>query len=136
MYFDFAWRYFRAKKSANAINIIAWVTTGVIAFATCCQILVLSVFNGFEDLVKRLYADFYADVKVAPKGGKFLILTTEQLDKVRSTEGVKELSLIVEEKAVLVNNEFQSMGFLNLDLQDRKTCEEAMQTFSNRHVAL
>jgi lipoprotein-releasing system permease protein len=49
MYLAFAWRYFKAKKSANAINIIAWVTTAVIAFATCCQVLVLSVFNGFED---------------------------------------------------------------------------------------
>ena len=52
MYLTFAWRYFKAKKSANAINIIAWVTVGVIAFATACQILVLSVFNGFEGLVK------------------------------------------------------------------------------------
>ena len=59
MYFTFAWRYFKAKKSANAINIIAWVTVGVIAFATCCQVLVLSVFNGFEDLVKSLYSYFY-----------------------------------------------------------------------------
>ena len=59
MYLDFAWRYFRAKKSANAINIISWVTTAVIAFATCCQVLVLSVFNGFEGLVKSLYSSFY-----------------------------------------------------------------------------
>ena len=74
MYFKFAWRYFRAKKSANAINIIAWVTTGVIAFATCCQVLVLSVFNGFEGLVKSLYSTFYSDVKIVPKKGKTFLL--------------------------------------------------------------
>ena len=66
MYLNFAWRYFKAKKSANAINIIAWVTTGVIAFATCCQILVLSVYNGFEGLVKSLYTSFYSDLKIEP----------------------------------------------------------------------
>ena len=70
MYLNFAWRYFKAKKSANAINIIAWVTTGVIAFATCCQVLVMSVYNGFEDLVKSLYSSFYTDLKVIPVSGK------------------------------------------------------------------
>jgi lipoprotein-releasing system permease protein len=70
MYLTFAWRYFKAKKSANAINIIAWVTTGVIAFATCCQLLVLSVFNGFEDLVKSLYSSFYTDIRIVPAQGK------------------------------------------------------------------
>lgn len=70
MYLTFAWRYFKAKKSANAINIIAWVTVGVIAFATCCQILVLSVFNGFEGLVKSLYGAFYTDLKITPAKGK------------------------------------------------------------------
>ena len=59
MYITFAWRYFKAKKSANAINLIAWVTVAVISFAIACQILVLSVFNGFEGLVKSLYSSFY-----------------------------------------------------------------------------
>ena len=72
MYLTFAWRYFKAKKSANAINIIAWVTVGVIAFATCCQVLVLSVFNGFEDLVKSLYSSFYSDIKIVPANRKNL----------------------------------------------------------------
>ena len=58
MYLSFAWRYFKGKKSAHAINIISWVTTAVIAFATCCQVLVLSVFNGFESLVKSMYSSF------------------------------------------------------------------------------
>ena len=79
MYFSFAWRYFRAKKSANAINIIAWVTTIVIAFATCCQVLVLSVFNGFESLVKSLYSSFYSDLQVTPAKGKTFTLTPNQI---------------------------------------------------------
>lgn len=112
MYFDFAWRYFRAKKSANAINIIAWVTTGVIAFATCCQVLVLSVFNGFEDLVKSLYSSFYADIKVIPSKGKSFILTTGQLAKINQQSFVQKSSLIAEERALLQNGEFQSVVVL------------------------
>ncbi|MCX6315170.1 MAG: FtsX-like permease family protein [Sphingobacteriales bacterium] len=79
MYFTFAWRYFKAKKTTNAINIIAWVTISVIAFATCCQVLVLSVFNGFEDLVKSLYSSFYTDCKIVPASGKTFVLTANQI---------------------------------------------------------
>ncbi len=109
MYFRFAWRYFKAKKSANAINIIAWVTTGVIAFATCCQILVLSVFNGFEDLVKSLYSSFYADIKISPAKGKTFFLDTLTLKKIESLDNIKHLSLYAEEKALLKYNESQSI---------------------------
>ena len=105
MYFTFAWRYFKAKKSANAINIIAWVTVGVIAFATCCQVLVLSVFNGFEDLVKSLYASFYTDIKIVPAKGKTFFLTAEQLSQLTRQPFVQNFSLIAEEKALLQNND-------------------------------
>ena len=103
MHFTFAWRYFKAKKSANAINIISWVTTGVIAFSTMCQVLVLSVFNGFEDLVRSLYSSFYSDLKVVPFSGKTFNLTPEQILSIRKSTGIKNLSLIAEEKALIQN---------------------------------
>ena len=109
MYLNFAWRYFRAKKSTHAINIIAWVTTGVIAFATCCQILVLSVFNGFEDLVKSLYSSFYADMKIVPANGKTFVLTPQKITELSSNTSVDYLSLIVEEKALIQNGESQTI---------------------------
>jgi lipoprotein-releasing system permease protein len=110
--FIFAWRYFKAKKSANAINIIAWVTISVIAFATACQILVLSVFNGFEDLVKSLYASFYADIKVIPAKGKTCILTNDQLKLIHQQAGISAVSLIAEEKAILKNDDQQTIIYL------------------------
>jgi len=105
MYLKFAWRYFKAKKSANAINIIAWVTVGVIAFATCCQVLVLSVFNGFEELVKSLYASFYTDIKIVPANGKTFVITPAQLATIKQQDFVQQFSFIAEEKALLQNNE-------------------------------
>lgn len=112
MYLNFAWRYFRAKKSANAINIIAWVTTAVIAFATCCQVLVLSVFNGFEDLVKSLYSSFYADIKVLPVDGKTFTLTPSQIKKLTQQPFVRASSLIVEERALIQNGDARSVVVL------------------------
>src|SRR6266446_321460 len=103
MYLIFAWRYFKAKKSTNAINIISWVTAGVIAFSTMCQVLVLSVFNGFEDLVKSLYSNFYADVRVIPAKGKTMLLTQAQMNALKTFKGIKNISMVVEEKALLQN---------------------------------
>jgi len=109
MYLDFAWRYFRAKKSANAINIISWVTTAVIAFATCCQVLVLSVFNGFEGLVKSLYSSFYTDLKLTPATGKTFVLDSTTRSMVSKQPFIQQLSMIAEETALLQNEDLQSM---------------------------
>ncbi len=112
MYLKFAWRYFKAKKSTHAINIIAWVTAGVIAFSTMCQVLVLSVFNGFEGLVQSLYSNFYADVKVVPAKGKTFVLDREQLYSIAQLKGVKGMSNNVEEKALIQNGEQQTVVLL------------------------
>ncbi len=109
MHFNFAWRYFRAKKSANAINIIAWVTTGVIAFATCCQVLVMSVFNGFEGLVKSLYSSFYSDVKILPAKGKTFILKPDLIQKIKNRPYIQASSLVAEDKALLQNEGAQTV---------------------------
>lgn len=112
MILKFAWRYFRAKKSANAINIIAWVTTAVIAFATCCQILVLSVFNGFEDLVKSLYTTFYSDIKISPASGKTFFLSGQKINELKNLSYISKISAIAEEKALLRNGENQTVIYL------------------------
>jgi lipoprotein-releasing system permease protein len=112
MYLTFAWRYFKAKKTTNAINIISWVTVSVIAFATACQILVLSVFNGFEGLVKSLYSSFYTDMKIIPAKGKTFTFTTAQIKLLQQQNGILGCSFIAEEKALLQNGDLQSIVYL------------------------
>ena len=108
----FAWRYFRAKKSTNAINIIAWVSMSAIVVGAAALILVLSVFNGFEDLVKSLYGSFYPDLKITPSSGKTLILNARQLQQLRAVNGVRALSLVVEEQAVVENGDNVASPYL------------------------
>lgn len=109
MNFLFAWRYFKAKKTTNAINVISWISILAIVIGTASLILVLSVFNGFEGLVKSLYSSFYPDLKISPASGKEMVLTLEQLQKLRSVKGVRNVSLVVEEKALLKNGDYQSI---------------------------
>jgi lipoprotein-releasing system permease protein len=107
--FLFAWRYFKAKKSVNAINIISWVSIIAIVVGTTALILVLSVFNGFEDLVKSLYSSFYTDLKITSASGKTMNITAEQLQRLKSINGIKSYSLVLEEKALVQNGDFQSV---------------------------
>ncbi|HQV05644.1 MAG: FtsX-like permease family protein [Chitinophagaceae bacterium] len=110
--FLFAWRYFKAKKSTNAINIIAWVSITAIIVGTTALILVLSVFNGFEGLVKSLYSSFYTDIRISPASGKIMTITQEQIEKLKGLQGIKNFSLSVEEKALLQNGDAQSVVYL------------------------
>lgn len=64
-------------------------------------VIVLSVFNGFEDLVKGLYNDFYADIRVVPSRGKIMRLSDHRLQQMKQLPGVATLSRVVEENAVL-----------------------------------
>jgi lipoprotein-releasing system permease protein len=84
----------------------------VIAFSTMCQVLVLSVFNGFEDLVKSLYSNFYADVRVIPAKGKTMLLTPGQIRAIKNFKQVKNISLVAEEKALLQNGDLKTVVFL------------------------
>ncbi|OYZ00649.1 MAG: hypothetical protein B7Y37_09550 [Sphingobacteriia bacterium 28-36-52] len=97
----FAWRYFRSKKTTNAINIIAWIAITAIAVGTASLIIILSVFNGFEDLVKGLYGDFYPAYKVVPVKGKTFELSSVQASQLKGIEDIKAYSFVAEEKALL-----------------------------------
>jgi lipoprotein-releasing system permease protein len=112
LHFLFAWRYFRAKKSTNAINIISWISIVAMILGTAALILVLSVFNGIEGLVKSLYSSFYPDLRISASTGKIITLTEKQLQQLRGQDGIRNYSLVAEEKALLQNGEFQSLVFL------------------------
>ncbi|HTN06889.1 FtsX-like permease family protein [Agriterribacter sp.] len=109
MYFTFAWRYFKAKKSTNAINIIAWVSVAAIAFATAALLVLWSAFNGFEGLVKSLYSTFYTDLKVTAATGKTITLTPSQIAELKKINNISNLSLVAEEKALLQNQDYQAI---------------------------
>jgi lipoprotein-releasing system permease protein len=112
MNFLFAWRYFKSKKTTNAINIIAWISVLAIAVGTASLIIVLSVFNGFESLVQSLYGDFYADMQIVPATGSYATFSPAFIKQVQQVNGIKTISFEIEEKAVLVNGPYQAIVYL------------------------
>lgn len=109
---QFASRYFFAKKSTQAINIIAWVSMAAIAVGAAALIIGLSVFNGFEDLVKSLYSSFYPAVKVSPATGKTMLVPADTLRALQGVSGVQYISRVIEEKGALRYNNQQTIGTL------------------------
>jgi len=63
-------RYFVTNKNRNFVHIISWVSFLGIAIGTSALILVLSVFNGFEDLILKMYNSFYPHIKITLSDGK------------------------------------------------------------------
>ena len=112
MHFLFAWRYFRGKYSFQAIQFIAWVSVFAIAIGTAALLTILSVSNGFSEIVNGLYSDFYADLRVVPTTSKFAQLSQVQLNAVRQIPGVHYATGIVENKAILVHDENQTVVFV------------------------
>ncbi len=105
--FYIAWRYLFAKKSQNVINIISAISVVGVALGTMALIVVLSVFNGFDTLIKSLFSVFDPDLKIELVEGKTFVpddLITEQIE---DHPGILYYSEILEENALLVYDERQ-----------------------------
>jgi lipoprotein-releasing system permease protein len=100
-------RYLFAKKSRNAINIISAVSVAGVAVGTMALIIVLSVFNGLETLVRSIFNTFDPDLKITAVEGKTFAADTVKLNLLSSVNGVDCYSLCIEENALLRYGERQ-----------------------------
>lgn len=93
-------RYLFAKKSHNIINIISIISVIGVMVGTGALIIVLSVFNGFEGLVKSLYSSFDPELKVTVNEGKVFSLSDDQVSRIKQLPGVAIVSETLEENAL------------------------------------
>jgi lipoprotein-releasing system permease protein len=103
-------RYLVAKKSRNVINIISWVSVIGIAVGTTGLVIVLSVFNGFGDLVVSLYNSFDPDVKITIVEGKTFDPIAAKVDEIKKIKGIKAITEVLEENALLKYHEKQMIA--------------------------
>lgn len=101
MQWRFALKYLTSRKSHSVINIIATVSLLAVVVPVAAMVIFLSVFNGFESLVRDLYKVVDADIEITTQGG---ISTTDELlrHKIVESEGVEAVSAVVERQALLV----------------------------------
>jgi len=94
-------RYLFAKKSRNAINVISSISVAGVTVGTMALIIVLSVFNGLETLVRSIFNTFDPDLKITSVEGKTFVPDTAALSLLSNINGVACYSLCVEENALL-----------------------------------
>jgi lipoprotein-releasing system permease protein len=93
-------RYLVSKKSHNLVNVISIISVVGLSVGTMALIIVLSVFNGFEEVIKSLYTSFTPDIEITPATGKTINFTEFPDQKIESIEGVIGLSQVIEEDAL------------------------------------
>jgi lipoprotein-releasing system permease protein len=99
--FYIASRYLFSKKSHNVINIISGISVVGVMVGTLALIVVLSVFNGFEDLVKSLFNSFNPDLQITVKEGKTFDASAFPRNQIEQIPGVVSYTDVVEENALL-----------------------------------
>ena len=96
-----AWRYLFARKSTNAINIITLIAAFGVAIGAAALILLLSVFNGFEDLIMGLYNNLNPDVRITAAKGKTFDLQPGQVAGLYDLDGVEVVAESLAETAII-----------------------------------
>ncbi|MFD2514051.1 ABC transporter permease [Pontibacter locisalis] len=105
--FLIAKRYFFSRKKRNIISIISNIAMIGVAVGSAALIIVLSVFNGLEDLIREIYSSFDPDLKITAVEGKSFETDTEFMNRIRNTPGVAVVSEIIEDNALLRYNDRQ-----------------------------
>jgi lipoprotein-releasing system permease protein len=106
----FALRYIFSKKSTNVINLISMISVLGITLGSMALIVILSVFNGFEDLLQTLIGVFKPDIHITVKEGKVFTLNDEKVRELQKIEGVISISKVLEEIALFEYNGVQNIG--------------------------
>ncbi|WP_289030942.1 FtsX-like permease family protein [uncultured Algoriphagus sp.] len=97
-------RYFRSKKKRNFITVLSTISMIGVAVGTMALVIVMSVFNGLEDLIRGLFASFDAELKVEAVVGKSFEVDSLWLDGIQNVDGVAVLTEVIEDNALLDYN--------------------------------
>lgn len=97
--FFVARRYFLSRRKKNFINVISVLSMLGVAFSTAALIIVLSVFNGLEVLLRGLYTSFDPELKIEAVKGKAFPVDDALLSRIRTTPGVKIVTEVIEDYA-------------------------------------
>jgi lipoprotein-releasing system permease protein len=105
-------RYFFAKKSHSAINTISIISMIGVSVGAMALVVVLSVFNGFDELIKSLFNSFDPDLKITMVEGKSFTPDSIAYTKIENIKGVYKVAEVVEENALVQYREKQYISVI------------------------
>ena len=96
-----AGRYLFAKKSHNVINIISAISAIGMAIGTAALIIILSVYNGFDSLIRSMMSNVEPDLMITPATGKAFVPEGEVYDWIYEQESVKNMCCVLQEQVFI-----------------------------------
>jgi ABC-type transport system, involved in lipoprotein release, permease component len=105
-------RYLFAKKSHNAINIVTGISAMGVGVGALALVVVMSVSNGFNEVVKSLFNSFDPDLKVVLVEGKTFAGNAPEIQKIATVDGVATMAEVLEENALFKYADRQQVGIM------------------------
>lgn len=105
-------KYLFAGKSSLSINIIASVSILGLAIGTAALIIVLSVFNGFEELLTGMFSKYNPDIKIVDVRGRNFSEDSFPTQAVKQINGIQKISRVYEQSCLFQYDESQDFGTL------------------------
>lgn len=93
-------RYFFSRNKRSFISLIARIAMAGVAVGTMAMVVVLSVFNGMEDLNRKIFRTFDSDVRIVPAEGKRFKMTPALMSELKAVNGVKLVTKVIEDNAL------------------------------------
>ena len=97
----FAFRYLFARKSHNVINVISGISVAGMAVGTAALVIILSVFNGFNDLVSESLGEIDPDIRITPSAGKVFTPDSLAFQTLYDDSRIASISSVIEEQVFL-----------------------------------
>ena len=94
-------RYLFAKKSHNVINIISAISAIGMAIGTAALIIILSVYNGFDSLIKSMMSNVEPDLLITPSTGKVFVPGGQTYDWIYEQDCVKNMCCVLQEQVFI-----------------------------------
>ncbi len=98
-------RYLFSWKKRNAINLITVISIVGIAVTTAALVILISAFNGIEQMIDRMYSEFDTDLTIIPKNSKTFHTSQIDFSKIQKMEGIQSISKAIEELVILKNGD-------------------------------
>ena len=98
-------RYLLSKNSKSIINVISLISIVGVFVSSCAMVIVLSGFNGLENLVEKIYNQHEADLTISPVKGKTFYDSDSIIQKLTTIEQIGFTSKIIEEVTMIKHGE-------------------------------
>jgi len=134
--FYIAKRYLFAKKSTNAINLISAISMLGVMVGSAALIIILSVFNGFENVVLNMFNTITPQIAITPSKGKTFNTDTPYFNELKKNKNVYSFTSVLQENALLKYNNKQAVGMVKGVGSDYLKNKELDSTIREGHFIL